>query len=156
MITLFIILITTAITLFFVLNTISSKRISEVNNLESQKRALESKLEYMFNQRSELRKEIEKKERELASIKHSGEGIKTYSSVDLNISDESDDEKVSRYLIQQGKITLEQNEKIMKKMDIMKMDFIGAGLTLGYIDMKTAKQALKVNKIASKTLNMNS
>jgi hypothetical protein len=156
MVTLFTILIVIALVLFFVLNTISSKRLSEINALESEKRTQESKFEFMINQRSELRKEIDDKERELANLKHGQEGIKTYSSYDLNISNESDNDKVSRYLIQEGKITLEQNEKVLKKMELLKMDFLGAALTLGYIDLKTAQQTMKVNKVTTKAVSMDS
>lgn len=156
MITLFIILIVIAGILFFVMNSISSKRLSDVNSLESQKRSLESKLDFMVNQRSELRQEIEDKERELYTLQNNQEGIKTFSARDLDISDENDDDKISRYLIQEGKISLEQNEKILKKMELLKMDFIAASLALGFIDLKTAQQAMKINKVKSKTLNINS
>ncbi len=156
MITLFILLVIIAVALFFVMNSISAKRLSEVNALESQKRSLESKLEFMLDQRNKLRREIVDKERKLTTLKNSQEGIKTYSARDLDITDENDDEKVSRYLIQQGKISLEQNEKVFKKIDVLKMDFISTCLALGYIDLKTAQKALKVNKITSNSLNIHS
>lgn len=156
MITLAIILVIAAGVMFFLLNTMSSKRLSEINSLEAKKRSLEERLEFMLSQRSDLRKEIADKERELITLQNNQEGIKTFSARELDINDESDDEKISRYLIQEGKVTMEQNEKIMKKMSLLKMDYIGTSLTLGIINLRTAQRAMKVNKVTSKSLNMNS
>lgn len=155
MLTVVIILVLAGVVLFFIMNTISTKHLAEANALESQKHALLNKFDFMVNQRKALRKEIEKKEQELASMRHGQEGIRTFSSRDLQIDNESDDQKMSRYLIQEGRISLEQNENVIKKMEVLKMDYIAACLTLGYIDLATAKKAMKINKISSKKLSLN-
>lgn len=156
MISIIIILVLAGIGLFFVMNTISTKHLAEINALESQKHALVNKFDFMLNQRKMLEKEIEQKEEELATMRNSQEGIKTFSSRELHIDNESDDQKMSRYLLQEGKISLEQNEKVMKKMDIIKMDYVATCLALGYIDLNTAKKAIKINKISSKKLSLHS
>ncbi|QGY40954.1 hypothetical protein GM415_12725 [Pseudodesulfovibrio cashew] len=155
MITLFLILLVSAVLLFLAINKISAQRVREVNALDSQKRSMEHRLEFMLKQRKELRKELEDKERKLSTLKNSQDGIKTVSAGDLGIEDENEDQKVSRYLLQEGKISLEQNEKVMQKMSVLKMDFLGSCLALGYIDLKTAQKAMKVNKIKSKATGLN-
>ena len=63
--------------LFFVMNTISTKHLAQINALESQKHVLVNKYDFMINQRKALKKEIEEKEEELATMRNSQEGIKT-------------------------------------------------------------------------------
>lgn len=145
MVTLFSILLAVAVGSFLIMNSISSKRLSEVRALESQKHSLQSKLEFMINQRNDLRKDVEDKERELTSLKNSREGI-PISVPDLDIAPEDDDHRVSRYLLKQGKLSLEQNEKVLKKMSVLKMDYLGTSLALGFIDLETAQQIMKMNK----------
>ena len=93
-----------------------------------------------------------RKENELATLRNSQEGIKTISSRDLNLAESKDspDDKVSRYLVQKGLISLEQSEKVTGKMKTLQMDFLGTCLTLGYIDLDTAKATLKATKVTSK------
>lgn len=156
MITFILIIVVVAAALFFVMNTISTKHLGEVKALEEKKYSLTNKYDHMVNQRRTLRKELEKKEDELSRIRNDQEGIKTYSAKELDIDEEDDDIKISRYLIQEGKISLEQNEKVLKKMALLKMDYIASSLALGYINLETAKKAMKVNKISSKKLNLGS
>ena len=137
------------------LHSVSRFKISEINSLENQRVTLKGKFDFMISQRRELRKEVEDKERQLATLRNNQEGIKTISARDLDIVDVDENEKVSRYLIQEGKITLEQNEKVLQKMEIMQMDYIGSCLALGYIDLNTAKKAVKINKISSKSAAFN-
>ena len=143
-----------AIALFFILNKISTDRVTEIRSLESKKNSMMSKYEFMIKQRRELRKEIEDKERQLATLRNSEFGIKTISASDLDIVEVDDNEKVSRYLLQDGKITLEQNERVLQKMDVLQMDYLGTCLTLGFINLDTAKKAIKINKITTKSENL--
>nr|WP_321514159.1 hypothetical protein [uncultured Pseudodesulfovibrio sp.] len=101
----------------------------------------------MVKHRRELKNELEEKIQRLTRLRSNQDGIKIFSSEDLNIEDADDTEKFSQYLIQHGKITLEQNERALKKMDILKMDFLAVCLALGFIDMKTSQKALKANNI---------
>ncbi len=134
---------------FYFYRGITQKKVSEKFSLENKKQSAQNKYEFMVGHRRSLKEELADKERQLQTLRNSQEGIKTISASDLDISDVSDDEKVSRYLIQEGKISLEQNEKVLNKMDTLQMDFLGTCLTLGFIDAKTAQKAIKINKVAS-------
>ncbi len=80
------------------------KKVSEKFSLENKKQSAQNKYEFMVGHRRSLKEELADKERQLQTLRNSQEGIKTISASDLDISDVSDDEKVSRYLIQEGKI----------------------------------------------------
>lgn len=136
---------------FFVYRSISQKGSSELNALENKRVALYQRYEFMVNQRKSLRTEVKDKERQVATLRNSQHGIKTISASDLDIEETDENEKVSRYLLQEGKITLEQNEKVLKKMGILQMDYLGVCLTLGFIDIEVAKKAIKINKIRTKS-----
>jgi len=147
-----IILSLAAVGFLFLYRAISLKRIAEVNRLQAQTENIKAKYEFMLGQKRELERKIKDQESTLMTLRNNQDGIRIVSVEDLNISGEDENEKVSRYLIQQGKITLEQNEKVLKKMNVLQMDYIGVCLTLGFIDLATAKLALKVNKVKSKTI----
>ncbi len=148
--TLTIIILSVGILCFFYLyRIITKKRVFEDASLESQRNSAKNKYQFMLNHRRDLKDELADKERALATLRNSQEGIKTISAKDLDIDEVDENDKVSRYLIQEGKITLEQNEKVLKKMQILQMDYIGVCLTLGFIDLKTAKKAIKINKIVT-------
>ncbi|MBI9079105.1 MAG: hypothetical protein JEY79_05125 [Pseudodesulfovibrio sp.] len=99
----------------FLYQVISRNKVSKMNSLAMQKQNAQSKYEFMLNHKRELKKELEEKKRKLATLRNNQQGIKTISSDDLEIKDIDDNEKVSRYLIQHGKITMEQNIKVLKK-----------------------------------------
>lgn len=145
-------LIAAAVGLLFLYRTISMARTLKLNQLEDQRQRLQSKYEYLRDQKQELTKELAARENQLATLRNSQDGIKTVSSRDLNLADAKDnpDDTISRYLLKKGLISLEQSEKVQAKMATLHMDFLGTCLTLGYIDLETAKQALKVNKITTK------
>jgi len=144
-----------AICLFLIINKISTDRAAKIRALENKKRSMNERFQFMVSQRAELRKEIVEKERMAVTLRNNQEGIKTISATDLDVDESDDNEKVSRYLIQEGKITLEQNEKILQKMGIMQMDYLGSCLALGFIDLDTAKKAIKINKITTKSAGLN-
>ena len=136
----------------FFFRAISMAKMAKIQELEAQKQDIMSKYEFMRTQKRELESEVSKKEQQLATLHNSGEGIKTLSAKDLNIASSADspDEKISRYLLQKGTINLEQSEKVRQKMETLHMDFLGTCLTLGYIDLKTAKATLKANNLKNK------
>jgi len=136
----------------FLYHTITRNKVAKLNSLASKKQSVKSKYEFMFNYRRELKKELEEKEKQLTTLRNNQEGIKTISVDDLDVEEIDDNEKVSRYLIQHGKITMEQNIKVLQKMEILHLDYLGVCMTLGFIDLKTAKQAIKVNKIHTKSM----
>lgn len=149
------ILILIGLILFYVINKISTIRLEEINALEDKRKSLINKYEYMVNQRNDLQNQIIKKEQTLTTLRNNETGLKTISAKDLDMSEIDENEKISRYLIQEGKITLEQNENTLKKMNVLQMDYLGACLALGYIDLETAKKTMKINKISIKTKPMN-
>lgn len=127
-------------------------RNSCLSKLENKEKKIKNKYEFMISQKKNLKKELNAKEQQLETVRNSEHGIKTISTSDIKFDGIDDDEKVSRYLIQQQKITLEQNEKIRNKMEVMKMDFLGTCLALGFIDLDMAKKVAKVNKVDTKSL----
>ena len=133
-----------------VYRAISINKASTLYNLESKKKAAKSKYEFMLNQKRSLQKEFIEKEKKLTTLYNNQEGIKTISTEDLADDTVDENEKVSRYLIQEGKITMEQNEKVLQKMKILQMDYLGVCMALGIIDLATAQKAIKVNKIRSR------
>jgi len=143
-----------AICLFLIVNKISSNRAAKIRELEQKKRSMYNRFTYMVKQRNELRKEVEEKQRRADTLRNNQQGIKTISASDLNGENIDENEKVSRYLIQEGKITLEQNERVLQKMGIMQMDYLGSCLALGFINLDTAKKAIKINKIVSKSAEL--
>lgn len=149
------ILVILAVCLFLIINKISTNRAAKIRELEGKKRTLNERYQFMVNQRSQLKNEIKTKERKLATLRNNQEGIKTISANDLDVEEIDENEKVSRYLIQEGKISLEQNEKVLQKMSVMQMDYLGSCIALGFIDIETAKKAIKINKITSKSAGLN-
>ena len=136
----------------FFFRAISMAKTARIQELEAKKQDVVSKYEFLRDQKRELTSELSRKEQQLATLHNSGEGIKTLSAKEMNIdsSVDSPDEKISRYLLQKGTINLEQSEKVRQKMETLHMDFLGTCLTLGYIDLKTAKTALKANNLKNK------
>ncbi len=142
-----IILCLIALIFVFLIRSISLYKASSMNSLCLEQQKIQSKYDFMVKHRRELKNELEEKIQRLTRLRSNQDGIKIFSSEDLNIEDADDTEKFSQYLIQHGKITLEQNERALKKMDILKMDFLAVCLALGFIDMKTSQKALKANNI---------
>lgn len=134
--------------LFFFLKSNSQRRIAEINRLEDERHALQNKYDYMVEQRKELLKLIDDKENELAAVKRGQTGIQSYTAKEMDLGEVDESDKVSRYLLKEGKLTLEQDDKARKQMATLKMDYLGACLTLGYIDINTAKKAAKINKLS--------
>ncbi|MCJ2164082.1 MULTISPECIES: hypothetical protein [unclassified Pseudodesulfovibrio] len=124
---------------------ISQHRVTTINRLTSQQQEVQARYDFMVSQKRELKREAVDKEQKLATLKNKSQGIKTISAEDLDFEEEDATVKVSRYLVSQGMITMEQNEQALKKMEVMKMDFLSICLTLGFIDLETSKLALKAN-----------
>lgn len=146
-----IILCLTVLIFIFLLRMISQYKISNLNFLSNEQQKIQSKYDFMVKHRKELKTELEEKIQRLTRLRNNQEGVRIISSDDLNIEDVDDTEKISRYLLQNSKITLEQNERALKKMEILKMDFLAVCLALGFVDMETSKQALKANNIQLKS-----
>lgn len=132
---------------------ITKRRTHQLAELASQRATVEGKYRVMVDQKKILKAELEEKERALSTLRANLDGLKTISASDLDISDIDENEKISRYLIQEGKITLEQNEKVLNQMANIQMDYIGVCLTLGYIDLETAKKAAKVTKTKTNSIH---
>lgn len=133
----------------FFYRVISQSKELKINTLSKQKQKYQSKYEYLVRKKNELKAELAEKERQLATLRNSQEGIKTYTAADLDISEESETEKISRFLISSGKISMEQNEKAMKKMAVLKMDFLATCMALGFIDLETSQKVMKASKGSS-------
>ncbi|MDC0336234.1 hypothetical protein OAN24_05005 [Pseudodesulfovibrio sp.] len=145
-----IIFVIATVGLFFFLKGNSQKKSTEIQTLESEKHSLQSKYDFMVEQRNELVKLIQDKENELSRLRSGLDGIQTLSTREMNLGEVDESDKVSRYLLKEGIITLEQDDKVRSKMGTMKMDYLAACLTLGIIDLDVAKKAAKINKLATK------
>jgi F0F1-type ATP synthase membrane subunit b/b' len=130
----------------FIRHALSVARDRELGLLEMRRKNIREKHDFILAKKKELTAELADKERELATLRNSGEGIKAISTRDLETTDVDENEKASRYLLAQGKITLEQNQKAFDKMNTLQMDYLAVCLTMGFIDLETAKAAAKVGK----------
>lgn len=127
-------------------SAMSGWRDRELGALESRNRAVRAKYEAVLARKRDLARELEDKERALAGLRTNVEGIKTISAHDLDIDGSDETERVSRYLLSQGKLSLEQSQKAQDKMTTLQMDYLAVCLTLGFIDLNTAKAASKIAK----------
>lgn len=125
----------------------SHNRENNLNSLNRDRQEIEAKYEFMRNQRRELKQELTQKQDELTKLRTNPEGIKTFTADELGLDDTDESEKISRYLLSQGKMSLEQHQKVLQKMETLKLDYIGVCMALGFIDLETAQKALKTNKI---------
>jgi len=149
-----ILLLIVAVAAAFFFRMISMNKSVAMTALDSQRHKVKTKYEFVTGRRRELEGKLAKKEKELATLKNNQEGIKILSAHDMDISDENNDDKISRYLMTSGKITMEQNETALQKMGVLKMDFLGTCMALGFIDLKTSKEALKANKVSGTKLKL--
>lgn len=124
----------------------SGWRDRELVALESRNRAVRAKYEAVLARKRDLARELEDKEHAIASLRNNGEGIKAISANDLDMDGSDETERVSRYLLSHGKLSLEQSQKAQDKMATLQMDYLAVCLTLGFIDLKTAKAASKIAK----------
>lgn len=137
---------------FLVHRSISLRKSRALTQLEAERTEAETRYRVMRDQRKILKEELAEKEKALSTLRANQDGIKTISASDLDTSTVDDNEKISRYLIQQGTIGLEQNEKVLAMMETMQMDYIGVCLTLGFLDLDTAQKTLKITKTSSKAI----
>ncbi|ADU62321.1 MAG: hypothetical protein KUA35_02225 [Pseudodesulfovibrio sp.] len=128
----------------------SGWRDRELGALETRNRAVRAKYEAVLARKRDLTRELEDKEHALASLRNNGEGIKAISTHDLDMDGSDETERVSRYLLSQGKVSLEQSQKAQDKMGTLQMDYLAVCLTLGFIDLSTAKAASKIAKQSEK------
>ncbi|CCH47356.1 hypothetical protein [Pseudodesulfovibrio piezophilus] len=144
-----------AICLFFIINSISTNRARRIKKLELQKLRKYQQYEQLRKQRIQLRIEITEKEQALAALRKNQAGITTISANELDLNDVDENVKIGRYLIQEGKITREQNAKVLGKINVMQMDYLGSCLALGFIDLETAKKAIKINRVTTNSFELN-
>lgn len=149
-----ILLVAIAAAAVFFFRMISMNKSAALTALDNQRQKVKAKYEFVASRRQELERTVDKKEKEITTLKNNQEGIKILSAKDMDISDENNDDKISRYLMTSGKITMEQNETALQKMGVLKMDFLGTCMALGFIDLKTSKEALKANKVSGNKLKL--
>lgn len=140
-----------ALALFFILfRMISKHRYTTLDALQDEQHELTTRHDLLAAQRRDLQREITEKETLLASLRAKDTPLPGASMHDLDMEDEEDSTAAySRYLLTQKKITLEQHERAMQKMSILKMDYLGVCITLGFIDLETSQQAQKAGKLSA-------
>lgn len=141
-----ILLVVIAVATVFFFRRISYGKITAISELSKRKQSVESKYDYLARKKRELQAELGKKEKRLSTLLNNQEGIRIKTTAEMGIQEESPDERISSLLISMGKISLEQNEKILQKMEMLKMDYLGTCITLGYLDRETSEMLLKSQK----------
>ncbi|AMK11565.1 hypothetical protein [Pseudodesulfovibrio indicus] len=131
---------------FIVFRMISKHRYETLNALQNEQHELTSKHESLVAQRRELQREIADKETLLASLRSMNIPLPDISIQDLEAGDTDESASYSRYLLNQKKITPDQNQRALQKMEILKMDYLGVCMTLGFIDLETSQQAQRAAK----------
>lgn len=133
-----------ALALFFVVfRLISKHRTLTLTALQNEQHELTTKHEILAALRRELQRELAEKKTLLASLQNRNTPLPGISIDDLDVVETDESATYSRYLLNQKKITLEQNERVLQKMDILKMDYLGVCMALGFIDLATSQQAQK-------------
>ncbi|XXJ20042.1 hypothetical protein ACR42D_10950 [Desulfovibrio caledoniensis] len=136
--------------IFFVaFRMISKYRYATMNKLQNRQNDLETRHHSLREQKRLLDRELVNKEQALATLRSTQGDIRGITVADLEAAEANENEKIGRYLLNQGKITREQHERALKKMEILKMDYIGVCMALGFIDLETGKQAEKAGKLST-------
>jgi len=132
---------------FLIYRAISRNKIDQLTSLSSQKRSIKEKYSSSLKRRNELKNELAGKKDSLDLLlqpqKQKEINASPIKKIDPNKN--KNHEKISRYLIQRGKITMEQNLKVLKKMETLQMDYLSVCMTLGFIDLDTTKQAIEMS-----------
>lgn len=138
---------------FIIFRMISKYRYATMNELNNQQYEITSRHESMRTQKRDLQREIATKEQALATLKSNVGAVRSISVADLEVaSGSNENEKIGQYLMNQGKLTREQHERAIKKMEVLKMDYIGVCMALGFIDLETGTQAKKAGKVSTPVL----
>ncbi|WP_207259652.1 hypothetical protein [Desulfovibrio sp. Huiquan2017] len=142
-----------ALAVFFVIfRMISKHRYATMNELFNRQHELELRHQSLRDRKRTLERELADKGQALTALKSNRFEIRSISVADLEADDTDENEKIGRYLLNQGKITQEQHKRALKKMEILKMDYIGVCMALGFIDLETGRQAEKAGKLSSPPL----
>jgi len=126
----------------------SIRRDADLAALDGRLRTVRDRYEFTLARKRDLARELDDKERELATRRSNGEGIRVFPGFEPDTDTDDGNERISRLLIARGKITLEQSQKAFDKMATLQMDYLAVCLTLGFIDLDTAKAAARTGKSA--------
>ncbi|EGB13936.1 hypothetical protein DND132_0721 [Pseudodesulfovibrio mercurii] len=137
---------------FIIFRMISKYRYTTMNELYNLQNELETRHQSLRDRKRDLQRELTTKEQALAALKSDRGDVRSISVADLESVEMDENEKMGRYLLNQGKITREQHNRALKKMEILKMDYLGVCVALGFIDLETGKQALKAGKLSTPRL----
>ena len=135
-----------AVATFFFFRRISHGKINAMSDLSRRRQSVESKYDYLARKKRKLQAELTKKEKRLASLINNQQGIRIKTAAEMNIEETNPDERIGSLLISMDKISVEQNEKVRRKMEVLKMDYLSTCFTLGYIDRETSEKILKSHK----------
>lgn len=133
----------------FSFRSISLNKINTLSDLTRDKQAVKTQYDFLVRRKADLEAELAEKEKLLTALVSSQQGPRIKTASEMRIDEDSEDERVSNLLLAMGKISLEENEKIKKKMDVLKMDFLTTSLALGFIDSELS-QKIKKDQIRPK------
>jgi hypothetical protein len=137
---------------FVVFRMISKYRYATMNELHNRQNELETRHQSLRDQKRDLERDQANKEQALAALRSDQGDIRGISVADLEAAEADENEKIGRYLLNQGKISREQHDRALKKMEVLKMDYIGVCMALGFIDLETGRQAEKAGKLSTPLL----
>ena len=126
---------------FFRLTT--QNKVAAMNSLAKRRKKLQEKYDYMLGKKWELKAELSQQTKELETLINNQDGIKIRTAAGISISEDEEEKKISTYLLASGKLSLESDHKIRRKMPILKMSYLSTGVTLGFIDLETSEKLKK-------------
>jgi predicted nuclease with TOPRIM domain len=129
-----------------VFRALSRHRYTTLIQLNNERQEMDTLHQSLSKQKRELQRERTNKEQTLCSLKNKRGDIPTVTVDALEALEMNENDKISRYLLGRGKISMEQHERAIQKMNILKMDYLSVCLTLGFIDLETSKKVQKASK----------
>ena len=133
---------------FFLYRQVTLYRVRVFNDLQNEQSRVQARYKATLERKQELTQELMEKESRLAALRSNGGRAPITPPKDLAVDELDITEKVSRHLLANGLITLEQNERALQKMPLLRMDFLGACAALGFIDLKISQETMAAIKEA--------
>ena len=130
----------------FLYRQVTLYRVRVFNELRHEQSRAQSHFDAMAGRKRELAQELAEKEALLSKLRNNRGKAAPAPTRDQDLDHMDQTEKISRHLLSHGLITLEQNERALQKMNILKMDFLGVCAALGFVDLKTSQEVLATIK----------
>ena len=130
----------------FLYRQVTLYRVRVCNDLNNEQTKIQARFKATVERKRELVQELADKEIRLATLRNYGGRAPSVATGKLDLDEPDITERISRHLLSNGIITLEQNERALQKMEVLRMDFLGVCAALGFIDLKTSQETLAAIK----------